>query len=367
MMLKKDSGKGRLFQLPFSRAYWAQALSEVRDPRMLIFAAMIIALRVALKAVKIPIAPSVEINTAFIVNAFGAMVYGPVLAMMGAAVSDTLGVLLVPSGPYFFPFIFTEMAGSLIFALFLYRTEVSIPRLLLSRFCICFFVNIVMTEPIMIRYYQLFMTSQYAPFQVVRIVKNMMLFPVEAVILAVVFRGLIPPFQRMGYLCSGTERLTLSKKHIALLAALLLAGAAATAGYAVYDYNTKSFSASYTPAERLTKNREMNTWAAEELADLREEELVTVIQSARSRVLDPEMVYELAVYRVDETRFLEKTAADASYTRETLLGYSKSKAKADNALILIAQGNAVVNKHTGERLSISLQRLDSGKTEGDAP
>ena len=361
-MRKTDlSGSRALFQTPFSRAYWVQALSEAKNPRMLVFAALVIALRVALKAVKIPIAASIDINTAFIVNAFGAMVYGPVVALMGAAISDTLGVLLVPSGPYFFPFIFTEMAGSFIFALFLYRTEVSILRILLSRFCICFFVNIVMTEPIMIRYYELFMTSQYAPFQAVRIAKNMVLFPIEAVILSIIFRGLIPPFRKMGYLYTDASRLTLTKKHIALLAALFLIGAGATAGYLVYDYNNKSFSASYTAAERLAKNREMSEWAQETLAGEQEGPLVAVIQSARSQVGNPEMTYELIVYRVDEAAFQSKSRENPAYTLNTLLGYSKSKAKADGALIPWAEGYAVTNKHTGERLSISLTPLPEGK------
>lgn len=365
-MQKTRSAAGRkLFGTPFCRAYWAQAFSEVKDPRMLVFAALIIALRVALKAVKIPIAPSVEINTAFIVNAFGAMVYGPVVAMMGAAISDTLGVILVPSGPYFFPFIFTEMAGSLIFALFLYRTEVSILRLVLSRFCICFFVNIVMTEPIMIRYYQLFMTTQYAPFQAVRIVKNMMLFPVEAVILAVVFRGLIPPFQKMGYLYSGTEHLTFSKRHIVLLSLLFLLGASATAGYAVYDYNNKSFSASYTAQERLQRNREMNAWVASQAPEWQEEDLVTIIESARSRVGNPEMTYELAVYAIDREKFQQKADGNEGYTLDTLHGYSKSKAAKDDALRRIGNGTAVTDKHSGQHQALTLQWLN--ESEGTTP
>ena len=343
-----------LYKTPFSKAYWIQAASEFKRLDVLIFAALAIAIRVALKAVKIPIAASIDINTAFIVNAFGAMVFGPVVALAAAAISDTLGALLIPSGPYFFPFIFTEMAGSLIFALFLYRTEVSIPRILLSRFCICFFVNIVMTEPIMVKYYELFMTSYYAPFQAVRIVKNMVLFPLETVILAVIFRGLIPPFRKMGYLYTGIERLTLNKKHIALLIALFLIGTSATAGYAIYDYNNKSFSASYSAAERLAKNREMTVWAAQELDLESEAELVAVIQSARSKVGNPQMTYELIVYQVDEETFQQKALDNPAYTLETLIGYSKSKAKADSALIPLATGTVITDKRTGDHISISL-------------
>ena len=91
-----------LYKTPFSRVYWAQAASEFKDLRMLLFAALMIALRVALKPVNIAIAADLRINVAFFVNAFGAMVFGPVVAIPAAAISDTLGYLLYPEGPYFF-------------------------------------------------------------------------------------------------------------------------------------------------------------------------------------------------------------------------------------------------------------------------
>ena len=132
-----------LYAAPLSKAYWRDAAAELRDTRMLVFAALMIALRVALKSLGIPIAADLKINIAFFVNAFGAMIFGPVVAIIAAAISDTLGCILFPTGAYFFPFIFIEIAGSLIFALFLYRARVTATRVILSRFCIDFFVNIL--------------------------------------------------------------------------------------------------------------------------------------------------------------------------------------------------------------------------------
>ena len=354
-----------LYQTPFSKAYWRQAAAEMKDTRMLVFAALIVALRVALKAVKIPIAASIDINTAFIANAFGAMVYGPVVALLGAAVSDTLGALLVPSGPYFFPFIFTEMAGSLIFALFLYRAEVSVSRLLLSRFCICFFVNIVMTEPIMVPYYEIFYTSQYAPFQVMRIAKNLMLFPVEAVILALIFRSLIPPFRQMGYLYMNGDRLKLNAQHLLLLVVLLAAGVASVS---LYYNNVSSFSASYSAQERLQRNTQMNAWVAREAKE-EEENLVTVIQSAKSKAFQPEMTYELAIYRLDWDQFRAREGTvdekGAVYTLDLVRGYSKSPAAKDGALTFLGTATAVTNKYTEQLLTLDI-RWENPPEEGDA-
>lgn len=45
-----------LYATPFSRDYWRDAVAELRDTRMLIFAALMVALRVALKSLGIPVA-----------------------------------------------------------------------------------------------------------------------------------------------------------------------------------------------------------------------------------------------------------------------------------------------------------------------
>ena len=225
------SDPNRLYPHPFSQAYWRQALSEFRSTRVLLFAALMIALRVALKSLSIPIAPTLRINVAFFINAFGAMVFGPVVALAAAAVSDTLGCLLFPSGPYFFPFIFIEMAGSLIFALFLYRTEVTVLRVTLSRLCIDFFVNIVLNTPVMWLYYQMVLGRNYVLFDAMRVVKNLVMFPIESVLLVIFLRAVIPPARHLGYLRSGVERLRFTRGNIIFLAVMAAVGAGAVALY----------------------------------------------------------------------------------------------------------------------------------------
>ena len=54
-----------LYPHPFSKAYWRDAVAELKDLRILIFAALMIALRVLMKQVAIPIAMDLKINTAF--------------------------------------------------------------------------------------------------------------------------------------------------------------------------------------------------------------------------------------------------------------------------------------------------------------
>ena len=355
MSQKKETVSRKLFATPFSKEYWQLAAGEFRKTRVLIFAALMIALRVALKSMGIPIAADLKINVAFFINAFGAMVFGPVVAIVAAAISDTLGCILFPTGAYFFPFIFIEIAGSLFFALFLYRAEVTAKRVILSRFCIDFIVNIVLNTPIMWLYYRMVMGRNYAIFDMIRIVKNLAMFPIESVLLILFLRMVMPPTCKLGYIYSKGDQLRFTKKNVILMVILVLIGALAVTGYAINNYNTTSLSAGYSPSERLTRNTEMNTWVVEENENLSAEDTVTIIESAMRKVGEPNLTYALAIYKVDAEGFAAKVAEDPTYTMDALNGLSKSKAASDPLLTRIGSATAVTDKKTGEHVSLDCQ------------
>lgn len=317
-----------LYASPFSKAYWKDAAAELRDTRMLVFAALMIALRVALKSLGIPIAADLKINIAFFVNAFGAMVFGPVVAIVAAAISDTLGCLLFPSGAYFFPFIFIEIAGSLIFALFLYRARVTATRVILSRFCIDFFVNIVLNTPIMWVYYKMVLGKSYTIFQLPRIIKNLALFPLESVLLILFLAVMIPVGRRFGLLYDNGEGLKMQKRQVALLAVLFAIGAACVGGYYVYNYNTKNHASSLSPGEVAAIN-----------ASLTED------GQAQGLLEDGQIVAVSKVYkklRGDTTVDFTVYQTSAETDRNAAAGYLEKNAKDDATLTRVAAGSAVL-------------------------
>lgn len=330
-----------LYATPFSKAYWKDAAAELRDTRMLVFAALMIALRVALKAYGIPIAADLKINIAFFVNAFGAMVFGPVVAIVAAAISDTLGCVLFPSGAYFFPFIFIEISGSLIFALFLYRARVTATRVILSRFCIDFFVNIVMNTPIMWVYYKMILGKSYVIFQLPRIIKNLALFPLESVLLTLFLTFMIPIAKRFRLVYDNGENLKFQKRQVVLLATLFVIGAGCVGGYYVYDYNTKNHASGMAATEVAGINAAISHQAAGEglLAD---GQIITVNKVYKK--LGGDTTVEFTVYQTSDATDLNAVSS-----------YLDKNAKKDETLTAAGSGSAVLVKgSTGDITGLTI-------------
>ena len=143
--MSKVEKSTQIFKSPLSRGYWKTAAAELKDTKMLVVTALMVALRIVLKPFAIPLGPQLSIQTAMLATALGAMIFGPVVAIPAAIISDTVGFMIYPTGEYFLPFVLTEIASTMFYALFLYRAKVSPTRVMLSRFCICFFVKVAMT------------------------------------------------------------------------------------------------------------------------------------------------------------------------------------------------------------------------------
>lgn len=333
-----------LYASPFSKAYWRDAAKELKSIRMLVLAAVIVAIRVALKGAEIPIIPgTLYITLGFFVNALGAMIYGPVMAAVGAAISDTIGALLFNhGGVYFFPFIFTEMASSVIFALFLYRSPLSNARVIWSRFCVSFFVNIVIQTPIMMMYYDMILGKSYVVFDLPRIAKNLVLFPFESILLILFLDVLAPITHRLHLTHAAPASLKIGKRQIALLLALFLVGSAATVGYGFYDYNTKDHAKAFSTEERAAYNQELTEQLDGELADGE----IALVTKLGKTAFETEQTIDFNVYQVAEGTDLE-----------SLWGLKSSAAKKNESLENIATGTLVLDSETNTVLSVDIQAL----------
>lgn len=355
-----------LYSHPFSKAYWKDAAGELKDTRVLVFAALMIALRVAMKLVAIPLAPGLKINTAFIVNALGAMVFGPVVAAICAVATDILGYLQNPEGVYFVPFVLTEVAGSVIFALFLYRAKVGPVRVMLSRFTICIVVNMLIQTPIYVWYYALYMGDKQYTFAMAlpSIIKNLFMFPIESVALTLFLRIMIPITNRMGLTQTGVDAkdaLKFTKKQVAALATLFAVGCGCVFGYLNYYYNTTNLITKSQGDDRYNANTAVAQAVAEHTDGLEGETVITIVTKSNKKFLSNEMHYTAICYTVNEEALENYDidgCTDNAQKIEAIRAMSKTpagKAAAAGALTEIGTVTATINDKTGDVLSVELK------------
>ena len=354
-----------LYPHPFSAAYWRDAANELKSTKMLVVTALMIALRVALKPLAIPLGPQLSIQTAMLATALGAMIFGPVVAIPAAIVSDTVGFMIYPTGDYFLPFVLTEIASTMFYALFLYRSKVSPTRVMLSRFCICFFVNVVMQQFIYAWWYSYIGNPEQAKESILgimtlsRILKNLAMFPIESVVLTLFLRFLLPVTRRAKLTYCSDDDMKFTGKQIVTLVVLVLIGIGSATGYLAYRYNTSSRSADYSSQERVAINHEMAELVLERTDNWDEETVVCIVDSAYRGLFQSETDYTVAVYTLDAEAFAAGQAADEKYSMDTLWAYSKSGPKKDKYQSLVLVGYASVRKDekTGEILSFSADPL----------
>lgn len=183
-----------------SSAYWKDSARQFTDLRMLVMAAMFCALRVAVDAVDIRLGPDLYIGVSFLVTALGAYIYGPLMGLACGAITDTISALLFPKGAYFFPFIFIEMLGGFLFGLFLWRQRVTPTRLILSKLSVTVLCNVVLNSAVLIWMHAWMGNPKTSlVFMVPRLIKNVVLFPAECVLLALLFNALLPALQQLKF------------------------------------------------------------------------------------------------------------------------------------------------------------------------
>ena len=198
-----------IFKTPFSRAYWRYAVRDAKKLRVLVFSALMVAACVALSYLKsIPIADNIRVTWGFLARALCALVGGPVNALLFGFVEDTVSYFMNPDGGYNPFYIFTTMLGVFTYALFLYRSEVTVTRIFLAKLA----TNIQNVFLQSLGTYLWYSSKGYWAIVGVSAVKNAIMLPIQTVMLVAMFAALLPVLHRMGFLPAQAGRLRPWKK-----------------------------------------------------------------------------------------------------------------------------------------------------------
>lgn len=170
---------------PFIRSQFSASFRALRQTRTITTSGLLLAIQMILSSYGvIEVTDSLKISLSHLALAPTAILFGPVAASIQGALSDILGFLLKPTGPYFPGFTLTALLGGLIYGLFLYKTEKRLWQIILSRLVIIVFVNICLNT--------VFLTMLYGPSRLatlpLRAFKNIIQLPIDCVLLSAVCR-----------------------------------------------------------------------------------------------------------------------------------------------------------------------------------
>lgn len=191
-MLKNDQTP---YPSPFSADYWRLALSDMKKPRVLTFSALMIAACIALSYVpSIHITDKVRVTWGFLARALCGAVGGPINALVFGAAEDTISFLIHPTGPYFPGYMLTTMLGTFLYALFLYRRPSN------ALFPVRIFFAKLATNALNVTLGALWSAILYSKgylyYASTSLVKNLIMLPVQTVMLCFLFAAVFPILRR---------------------------------------------------------------------------------------------------------------------------------------------------------------------------
>lgn len=176
----------------FSKEYWESSFEKLKDVKYFALIALLIALKIVVGFIRIPVSENLRISLTFIVVAIEGSIIGPVAGIVSAFVTDNISFLLFPDGSYFPGYTLTAMLGSFIFSILLYRQKITVLRLGIAKFLNNYIVNVLIGS----LWSAMLYGNAYLVYASASLIKNTLLLPIEIILLTVVFNLLIPALQR---------------------------------------------------------------------------------------------------------------------------------------------------------------------------
>ena len=157
------------------------------DVRKLVQISLLVALQIILTRFCSIQTPIVRIGFGFVPVVIIATMYGPIYAGVANGIADILGLMLFPSGSFFPGFTLTAILAGVIYAVFLYNKPITWLRILAASVII----NIVLNLGLNTYWLSIMMGKGFLALLPTRIVKELVMRPIEVVIIGIVWKSII--------------------------------------------------------------------------------------------------------------------------------------------------------------------------------
>lgn len=197
-MPKNDASTNpNTYLLPWTPSYWRAAAMQVKNLKVLVTVAMLIALNVVLTIfvdIPLPFGDNLRIRFDFLAEIVFCMIGGPIIGVFGGMAGDLVSYLCHPSGAFFPGYTLSAMLACLIYSLFLFRTRVSIVKIAAAKVLVNGLVNVLLGSvwsTVIGKYGYVFYLAKSA-------IKNSIMLPIEIALMVAVLAILVPVISRLG-------------------------------------------------------------------------------------------------------------------------------------------------------------------------
>lgn len=165
--------------------YLADPFKALRNTKNLAKCAMLLALSIASSYI-MSFYPTnyIKISITFLFIAVIGMKYGPAVAGVASALSDIIGFISKPVGPYQPLLTLSALIAGIIYGLILYKDKTKLWRIILARAIVVVFISCLLDT----YFISLLFGKAFVPLLVSRTIKNAIAFPIEIILLTAVIK-----------------------------------------------------------------------------------------------------------------------------------------------------------------------------------
>jgi len=122
----------------------------------------------------------ISVSFGFVPIAMAGMLFGPLGGVITAGLSDVIGALLFPTGPFHPGFTLAALLSGLIYGLFLYKQPLSRLRIVLCQALVTIIVHLILNTLLLMP----IVGKGFMAILPLRMLKNALFFPVEVFVLS---------------------------------------------------------------------------------------------------------------------------------------------------------------------------------------
>ena len=161
---------------------------KLSDTRWLALIASFIALKVVMSFFALPVGENLYFSLTFLIVALEAMLIGPSAGMVSGALSDLIGYMINPMGPWFPGYTLTAMLGEFVYGWFFYEKDIRWRDIIWAKVITSYGVNVLLGS----LWSAMLYSKGYLYYAAKSLLKNTVLLPFQVALLGAFFALLFP-------------------------------------------------------------------------------------------------------------------------------------------------------------------------------